>query len=129
MTSGGVRNRSPHVLLGRCPVKQIKYTYLPESSKGLKFKALSYQKQTWGLKFDTLGGPRYIHINIIEVIYHNAHLRIPYLARLVSCWSTPPPESDLIKSCFLVGTLQLDTALSLLPNGALLENPMDSVKG
>ena len=88
---------TPRVLLGRCPVKQIKYTYLPESSKGLKFKALNYQKQTWGLKFDTLGGPRYIHIKIINIIlYHNAHLRIPYLARLVSCWSTPPPKSDKI---------------------------------
>ena len=31
----------------------------PESPKGVKFVPLNHQKQTWGLKFDTLGGPRY----------------------------------------------------------------------
>ncbi len=29
-----------------------------ESSKGLKFEPLNHRKQTWGLKFDTLGGSR-----------------------------------------------------------------------
>ena len=29
--------------------------------KGLKFEPFSHQKQTWGLKFDTLGGSRYIY--------------------------------------------------------------------
>ncbi len=35
--------------------------YCPESSKGLKFEPLNHQKQTWGLKFDTLGGSRVEH--------------------------------------------------------------------
>ena len=33
--------------------------FIPESSKGLKFEPLNHQKQTWGLKFDTLGGSRF----------------------------------------------------------------------
>ena len=39
---------------------QSLYMWIPESSKGLKFEPLNHQKQTWGLKFDTLGGSRYI---------------------------------------------------------------------
>ena len=37
-----------------------KFKFIPESSKGLKFEPLNLQKQTWGLKFDTLGGSRFI---------------------------------------------------------------------
>ncbi len=44
--------------------KVVSYIYVPESSKGLKFEPLNHQKQTWGLKFDTLGGSRYIYIYI-----------------------------------------------------------------
>lgn len=33
---------------------------VPESSKGVKFVPLNHEKQTWGLKFDNLGGSRYI---------------------------------------------------------------------
>ena len=40
------------------PVKKC----LPESSKGLKFEPLNHQKQTWGLKFDTLGGSRCLEL-------------------------------------------------------------------
>ena len=36
------------------------YRYIPESSEGLKFEPLNHQNQTWGLKFDTLGGSRYV---------------------------------------------------------------------
>ena len=36
--------------------------HIPESSKGVKFVLLNHQKQTWGLKFDTLAGSRYVHI-------------------------------------------------------------------
>ena len=35
--------------------------YAPRSSKGVKFQPLNHQKQTQGLKFDTLGGSRYIN--------------------------------------------------------------------
>ncbi len=41
----------------------------PESSKGLKFGPINHQKQTWGLKFDTLRGSRYIY-NYIHTQSH-----------------------------------------------------------
>ena len=38
---------------------EIELEDIPESSKGVKFEPLNHQKQTQGLKFDTLGGSRY----------------------------------------------------------------------
>ena len=43
----------------RTPKEQVEV--VPESSKGLKFEPFNHQKQTWRLKFDTLGGSRYIY--------------------------------------------------------------------
>ena len=44
------------IMQGECISDQV-----PESSKALKFEPQkTHQKQTWGLKFDILGGPRYI---------------------------------------------------------------------
>ncbi len=43
------------IMQGECISDQV-----PESSKALKFEPLNHQKQTSGLKFDILGGPRYI---------------------------------------------------------------------
>ncbi len=43
-----------------CKNTYIVFHCVPESSKGLKFGPLNHQKQTQGLKFDTLGGSRYI---------------------------------------------------------------------
>ena len=34
--------------------------WLPESSKGVKLESLHHQKQTQGLKVDTLGGSEYV---------------------------------------------------------------------
>ncbi len=44
------------------------YIYIPESSKGLKFGPLNHQKQTQGLKFDTLGGSRYIFFFVLNLV-------------------------------------------------------------
>ena len=48
------------LVLGRVYIYIYIYIYIPESSKGVKFEPLNHQKQTQGLKFDTLGGFRYI---------------------------------------------------------------------
>ena len=42
--------------------------YMPESSKGVKFEPLNHQKQTQGLKFDTLGQSRYRNLLYIHPI-------------------------------------------------------------
>ena len=60
------RTISIHVLDSR--LYHIIYIYIPESSKGVKFVPLNHQKKTWGLKFDTLGGSRYIYIYLIYLM-------------------------------------------------------------
>ena len=55
------RTACPTHQVGKKNVQITTYNiYIPESSKGVKFVPLNHQKQTWGMKFDTLGGSRYI---------------------------------------------------------------------
>ena len=55
--------------------------YIPESSKGVKFVPLNHQKQTWGMKFDTLGGSRYFQS--IRKGYSRPGFAISFLANSI----------------------------------------------
>ena len=63
-----------HVHLTTCTIhinlknKRIFFKFIPESSKGVKFEPLNHQKQTQGLKFDTLGQSRYRNLLYIHPI-------------------------------------------------------------
>ena len=59
------------IQVSQSPFTEIdqKQTHLPESSKGLRFELLNHPKQTSGLKFDTLGGSRYMVSMIFLYVY------------------------------------------------------------